>query len=127
VTTAVQDRAFPSSSDDGLTKLKDYLRIPASDTSDDTVLELALESAKEQADQYLQNPFEDADGNAEDIPSQVEMGVLVHAATIAFREQPEIQSKSGEYSESFRLPTDALHETQQKYWGSYRQHPGGWG
>jgi len=119
---AVKNRSQKTLSD-----LKDYLRIPQSDTSDDAVLSDALEAAKEDADAYLNNPFEDEDGNDQSIPSKVEMGVMVWAATIAFREQPELQSKAGEYDESFRLPTKGQHETQKKYWGDKRIHPGGWG
>lgn len=124
-TTAVQDRAFPSSTDGGLTELKKYLRLDPNDSSDDFVLDLALDAAKEEADNYTNNPFTDSDGNPTEIPSKVELGVLVWASVVAHREAPELASESArDISESFRNPSEAESEIQKKYWSTYRKSPG---
>jgi len=125
MTTAVQDRAFPSSSDGGLTELKNYIKVDPSNTADDYVLETALESAKEDADTYIGDPFEDADGNDQEIPKKVELGVLIWASVIAFREAPELASESArDTGENYRAPSEAQHEIRRKYWWDYRKIPG---
>ena len=125
MTTAVQDRAFPGSGDDGLTELKKFLRMDPSDTSDDTILGLAIEAAKESADNYLGNAFEGSDGNDQAIPAQVELGVLVFAATEAVRIEPEIASKSGrDLQEQRRTPEDAKRSVENRHWFEYRKIPG---
>jgi len=68
-TTAVFDRSTLD-----LEQVKQYLRVDIDD--DDSLIEQLLASAKIEADGYLMNPFLDKDGNPDDIPEAVNLGVL---------------------------------------------------
>lgn len=105
--------------------LKSYAYIPDDVTADDTILTLALEAAKEAADDYCNNPFKDADGNTEAIPSIVEMGVLAFASFEADRLSPGIASKRTDLlAESYHSVDEATDALRSKYWGAHRLSPG---
>lgn len=71
--TAVYDRL-----DLTLDEVKEWLKVETSD--DDQLIEDLLDSVKREADSFLQNPFEDEDGNPEDIPEDIKLGVLMKIA-----------------------------------------------
>ena len=57
-------------------ELKPFLGIDAADTSHDVLLDLFIVAAKEAADEFCNNLFEDAEGVELDIPSAVKVGVF---------------------------------------------------
>ena len=74
--------------------LKQYLHIDQDETSYDLVLKLALNAAKESADDYCQNPFYDRineDGSIE-IPGAIEMWILQVIAIWLERKGPGIKA-----------------------------------
>ncbi|MDD3092381.1 MAG: head-tail connector protein [Methanoregulaceae archaeon] len=73
MSTAVYDRLTIT-----LTEMKNYLRV--SHEEDDELITDLVNSAKEDADNYLNNPFEDADGEELDIPSTVKRWVMGRVA-----------------------------------------------
>lgn len=131
--TAVTDRLSLD-----LAELKTLLGVSGS--ADDALLTLLLASAKEAADDFLQNPFYETDPendyNYKDpavelaIPSRVKLGVVewvrvtyqVKCAPIA-----GVQSRTrGQRAVSRRPLNDALSEIEEAYWRPYRLQPG-WG
>lgn len=86
-TTAVYDRL-----DLDLTEVKTFLGIDSSNF--DVVLTTLLETSKRRADLYLNNPFEDADGDEEDIPDDVKAWCLQWINTRFTRRSDEIISSS---------------------------------
>ena len=69
-TTAVQDRYTGD-----LARIKEICNIDPEDTSRDTRISLLIEEAKQVADRFLGNPFQDANGNDLPLPEAVELGV----------------------------------------------------
>lgn len=128
MTTAVQDRAFPASADDGLTELKGFLDIPAAETGDDLILGLALAAAKDAADQYLNNPFTttvDGVETEDPIPPMVELGVLVWAATEGERLKPGVvRRKAGGLEEQYSSAEETIRALERRYWSAHRVNPG---
>lgn len=65
MTTAVQDRldlTANTDESDKLTVVKNYLKLPDSVTVDDDLLSKQIQAAKEDADEYLNNPFTEVKG-----------------------------------------------------------------
>jgi len=73
MTTAVYDRLTIN-----LTEMKNYLRV-SHEEDDELIIDL-INAAKEDADNYLNNPFEDADGEELDIPSTIKRWVMGRVA-----------------------------------------------
>lgn len=84
-TTAIVDRSTLA-----LAEVKSYLKIDSA--SFDTQLIRLLLSAKQQADLYCSNPFQDADGNDLDIPEAVEQWCLEWIAYKYHRPALNLQS-----------------------------------
>lgn len=79
--TAIQDRLTIT-----VTEMKDFLKITVTSSVDDSFLTSCIDSAKEQADFYCQNPFTVTDeiGVVTEIaiPSSVKNAVMLIASTL---------------------------------------------
>lgn len=78
---AVADRLLllqASDKADELARVKNYLRIDHSE--EDTLIRTLIDAAKDEADSYLGNDFQDEDGNDLDIPRPVASWVLGRVA-----------------------------------------------
>jgi uncharacterized phage protein (predicted DNA packaging) len=73
MSTAVYDRLIIT-----LAEMKNYLRV-SHDEDDDLIMDL-VDAAKEDADNYLNNPFEDSDGEELPIPLAVKRWVMARVA-----------------------------------------------
>lgn len=75
--TAIMERSVVD-----LTAVKAHLRLPESDTSEDLILQLFLDGAKQAADGFCSNPFEDEDEEELPIPAFVEVWILRKVASL---------------------------------------------
>lgn len=136
--TAVQDRL-----DLDLDELKSLLEITGS--TQDAILQLRLDSAKEAADNFLNNHFRNAAGEDIPIPSNVKIGVVEYirenmglattAATAVSaggikrerRDRIEVEyhapGASSSSGSSASTP-DKLSPAVRGYWLQYRREPG---
>lgn len=80
-TTAVQDRLALS-----VAEVKSYLKIE--EDGEDADVAILLQSAKEKADDFLNNPFLNADGTEKDIPDTVKLWCMKYCAR-HHRNRPE--------------------------------------
>lgn len=85
--SAVYDRLIVT-----LTEMKNYLRV--SHEEDDEYIADLINAAKEDADNYLNNPFEDAEGEELDIPSTVKRWVMARVARQYERRVEGLSSES---------------------------------
>ncbi|MFA5379427.1 MAG: head-tail connector protein [Dehalococcoidia bacterium] len=85
--TAVYDRLIIT-----LTEMKNYLRV--SHEEDDEYIADLINAAKEDADNYLNNPFEDSEGEELDIPMTVKRWVMARVARQYERRVEGVSSES---------------------------------
>jgi len=85
--TAVYDRLIIT-----LTEMKNYLRV--SHEEDDEYIADLINAAKEDADNYLNNPFEDSEGEELDIPATVKRWVMARVARQYERRTEGLSSES---------------------------------
>jgi len=85
--SAVYDRLIVT-----LTEMKNYLRV--SHEEDDEYIADLINAAKEDADNYLNNPFEDAEGEELDIPLTVKRWVMARVARQYERRVEGLSSES---------------------------------
>lgn len=121
---AVQDRL-----DVTLDELKNYLGIPVDEDDDDLILGLMLDAAKEAADAFLNNPFEELDGDGEvverPIPSMVKAGVIQWAAFNAVHRDPTITSRrASALAESYASKAEGDMNVRRTFWAPFRLMPG---
>jgi hypothetical protein len=121
---AVVDRLSLTVSD-----VKDFLAISVA-TYDDEIEDL-LEAAKEDADSYLNNPFEDDDGTELDIPGPVRLGVIrwIEAelpAGLGGAPAGVISEKAGDVSRTYAQAdtSQAIPAPAVRLWKRYRLLPG---
>jgi uncharacterized phage protein (predicted DNA packaging) len=85
--SAVYDRLIVT-----LTEMKNYLRV--SHEEDDEYIADLINAAKEDADNYLNNPFEDSEGEELDIPATVKRWVMARVARQYERRVEGLSSES---------------------------------
>lgn len=85
--SAVYDRLIVT-----LTEMKNYLRV--SHEEDDEYIADLINAAKEDADNYLNNPFSDAEGEELDIPLTVKRWVMARVARQYERRVEGLSSES---------------------------------
>ena len=110
---AVYDRL-----DLSLEEVKDWLKVEVAD--DDDLLEDLIDSVKREADSFLQNPFEDADGNPMDIPEDVRLGVLLKIARYYVKRSDGLASTA---VTGLGSSTWAMDKEAQRLWVRYRIFP----
>lgn len=121
MTTRVQDD-LPLDLD----KLREITRI---DGASDVELTLQFEAAKEAADEYLNNPFTDDEGNKEPIPSSVKLGVYAWVqAHLSQFEQARTGGETSVSTDRLSVSYGTIEEQEQaierRYWSRYRHNPG---
>lgn len=110
--TAVYDRLIIT-----LTEMKNYLRV--SHEEDDEYIADLINAAKEDADNYLNNPFEDSEGEELDIPSTVKRWVMARVARQYERRVEGLSSESISGLNSITWGKEEYSAIQQ-----YRINPG---
>lgn len=110
--TAVYDRLIIT-----LTEMKNYLRV--SHEEDDEYIADLINAAKEDADNYLNNPFEDSDEEELDIPATVKRWVMARVARQYERRTEGLSSESVSGLNSITWGKEEYSGIQQ-----YRINPG---
>jgi hypothetical protein len=114
---AIQDRLTLS-----LEETKRFLRLPLSETTHDSSLQLLMASVVQAADLYCNNDFEDDDGVELDIPELVKLGCLVWMDAEFKKRPPGVRShRAGDVAITYDLsvvPTEVV-----RHWQPYRLHP----
>ena len=110
--TAVYDRLIIT-----LTEMKNYLRV--SHEEDDEYIADLINAAKEDADNYLNNPFEDSEGEELDIPATVKRWVMARVARQYERRVEGLSSESISGLNSIAWGKEEYSAIQQ-----YRINPG---
>jgi len=114
--TAVQDRGHVASE-----MVAGALHMPLAQMNPNIIL-IAIETAKEQADGYLNNPFLDADGTEQDIPDSVLLGVIAMAAAIYARPVPGIAKEKTDHVTIEYDYEKAIQNVQRMYWQTYKKY-----
>ncbi len=106
-----------------LLEMKVLLGMDALDTSLDTSLALLIAAGKELADQYLNNPFLDADGDELPIPAAIKLG-LVDFIQSELDRPPEgaVYVKTGDIAVRYRDGNEFSEDTL-RHWTPYRLAP----
>lgn len=97
--------------------------------ADATELEAYFDSAKEAADEYLNNPFVDDDENDLALPARVELGVYLlvqaeYALSIESRTDAMTSVKTHMLAVTYASPEEARMAVQDRYWAPWRLVPG---
>lgn len=100
-----------------LVEMKNYLRV--SHEEDDEYIADLINAAKEDADNYLNNPFEDAEGEELDIPLTVKRWVMARVARQYERRAEGLSSESISGLNSIAWGKEEYSAIQQ-----YRINPG---
>jgi hypothetical protein len=109
-------------------EIRDVLRLDAN-TPSATVLELYFDGAVEEADEFLNNDFIDADENDIPIPSRVKIGVyklikLAVNAGDAGRAGDETSINTDGLSVGYRPPEEAAQGILDQFMRKWRMNPG---
>jgi uncharacterized phage protein (predicted DNA packaging) len=110
--SAVYDRLIVT-----LVEMKNYLRV--SHEEDDEYIADLINAAKEDADNYLNNPFEDSEGEELDIPATVKRWVMARVARQYERRVEGLSSESISGLNSIAWGKEEYSAIQQ-----YRINPG---
>lgn len=119
---AVQDRS-------GITLAMVKARLGVSGTAEDDLIQEILDASQEEADDYLNNPFEDADGVELPIPSRVKRGIykLIAMEYNVGDDGVELEAKSvkeGDIALGLRTWEERADMVTTRYWLSCRLEPG---
>jgi len=90
-----------------------------------SLLNLLIPASAEVADEYLNNPFQDSDGNNLAIPSAITLGRLEWIKTMHERRPSGATAvRTGDWSQRFQAgETPDIPESVLRYWQQYRLHP----
>lgn len=118
--TAVQDRLEELTPD----RVRAYLSLPATDPlAGDDPLWTMIAVAKEQADLYCNNPFEDSTGAPTPIPPSVLAGCLRLVADLHLRRAPGMLADTVG-AVSIQYDPSQLTEDVYRHWRPFRLVPG---
>ena len=120
--TAIQERL-----DLTIDQVKEALHITGD--SDDFVISTALEGARIDADAFVNNPFEDSDGNELAIPKGITLGVIfMIKAALGIKDQSVLGVKSEKAGDVARTYGDgqliAINPQVESYFLPHRLSPG---
>lgn len=92
-------------------------------TTSPTIIQLYIDSGKEIADEYLNNSFEDDDGNVV-IPNAITLGLYVWIREeMKARPAGVVYRKAGDLAERYLTGESNISADVKRYWTTFRHMP----